>query len=145
MSQPSRILKVFEYCVAELNTDSGAELNRLMGKLDITGVRSTKNRARHIIFIARNPLGLYNLYRLVSESNVHYFMFRPRLPRSLIRYFRAGITVGSACEAGEVFRAILQQYMDEDCDYERCRARLAESHAMRIADFYDYLEIQPLG
>ncbi len=128
-----------------LNTRSGAILNKLCGKLDMGGIKSRSNKARHIIFLAKDSLGLYNLYRLVSESNIHFFQFRPKCPRSLLKYFRAGITVGAACEAGEIFKKILEHYQNCACDYARARKELENSVLYKLADFYDYLEIQPLG
>ncbi|NMB11111.1 MAG: PolC-type DNA polymerase III [Firmicutes bacterium] len=85
----------------------------------------------HVVLLARNRQGLCNLYRLVSLSHLKYFYRRPRLPRRLIEEYRAGLLIGSACEAGEVYQACLNGADDR---------QLA-----RIASFYDYLEIQPLG
>ncbi len=85
----------------------------------------------HIIILARNQKGLKNLYKLVSRAHIDNFFKKPRLPKSLIEEFREGLIVGSACEAGELYRAILGGATESDID--------------EIADFYDYLEIQPLG
>lgn len=87
-------------------------------------------RARHIILLAKNRVGLRNLYKMISISHLQYFKGRPRLPRSVIQDHREGIIVGSACEAGELIQAIIKNEPQE---------RLLE-----IASFYDYLEIQPL-
>ena len=85
----------------------------------------------HIILLAKTQKGLANLNRLVSEAHLHHFHRRPRIPRSLISKYRDGLIVGSACEAGELYRAIVNGRPEREIE--------------RIAKFYDYLEIQPLG
>ena len=87
-------------------------------------------RMYHIVLFAQNKKGLENLYRLVSLAHMDYFYRRPRTPRAVLQAHREGILVGSACEAGEVYQAVLNGVPDEEL--------------LRIASFYDYLEIQPL-
>ena len=85
----------------------------------------------HIIIIAKNDIGRYNLYQLISESHLTYYARRPRIPKSLLNQHREGLVIGSACEAGELYQAILN-------------GKSPQAIA-RLAEFYDYYEIQPLG
>lgn len=96
----------------------------------LTGDDFEQKRANHIIFLAKNPNGLRNLYQMVSLAHVKYFHRQPRLPKRIVQEYRDGILIGSACEAGELIRAIVEGQNDEQL--------------MEIADFYDYLEIQPI-
>lgn len=84
----------------------------------------------HIIILAKNLKGLENLYKMVSQSHLHYFSKKPQIPRSLLEQHREGLILGSACESGELYRAIVSGADDASIE--------------EIASFYDYLEIQPL-
>ena len=90
-----------------------------------------KTKAYHIILLAKNLIGVRHLYEMVTESQLKYYHRTPRLPRSLIEEKREGIIIGSACEAGELFGAVV-----DGEDIEKLKS---------IASFYDYLEIQPIG
>ena len=85
----------------------------------------------HVIIFARNETGRINLYKLVSQSHLKYYHRRPRVPKSVLEQYRDGLLVGSACEAGELYQAILRNAPDTEI--------------ARLVNFYDYLEIQPVG
>lgn len=88
-------------------------------------------RTHHILILAKNYEGLKNLYELVSESHIKYFYRRPRIPRSILAKHREGLILGTACEAGEFYKAVL--------------ANDNEQNLRKMINFYDFLEIQPVG
>lgn len=90
-----------------------------------------KKRYNHLILLVRNQMGLKNLYKIISEAHVNYFFKKPRVPRSILTKYREGLLVGSACEAGELYRAVV-----EGRSFEKL---------CQIAEYYDFLEVQPLG
>ncbi len=120
-------------------------LNAAAGRIPREQVLRQSHPVHHAVLLARDPLGLYNLYRLVSISSTRYFHGRPRLPRSVLSYFRTGLLVGSACERGEVFQAILRLYRESGNDLDTARNHLSDRSVRHMARFYDYLEIMPIG
>ncbi|HQL99899.1 MAG TPA: PolC-type DNA polymerase III [Ruminococcus flavefaciens] len=124
------LAKIYIELAGRLKNDRGFkslnELNRLVDEIE-----TKKLKSYHHIILVRNQAGLKNLYKLVSLSNLEYFYKKPLIPKSILEQHREGLIFGSACEAGELFQAILD-IRDEE-------------YIEQIAKFYDYLEIQPIG
>lgn len=110
------------------NVEKLEELNE-MSKMSPDMIK--KLPTYHAIILAQNEIGRVNLYRLVSLSHIDYYARRPRIPKSIFVENREGLLLGSACEAGELYQAILRNQSTEEIT--------------RLAEFYDYYEIQPLG
>ncbi|MCD7817719.1 MAG: PolC-type DNA polymerase III [Lachnospiraceae bacterium] len=123
--------EIFEKFLAMLRK---RDITTLAGLNDI-GRASTdqikKLPTYHVILLATNDIGRVNLYRLVSWSHIDYYNRRPRVPKSVLQKFREGLLIGSACEAGELYRALVRG--------------ASAPEVASLVDFYDYLEIQPLG
>ncbi len=99
-----------------------------------TGLGSTRALSKknfHTILLVKNQAGMKNLFKIISSSHIDYYLKVPRVPRSLLNKHRHGLIVGSACEAGELYRAVVEGRPHEEL--------------LRIADYYDYLEVQPVG
>ena len=140
-------------CLKDAGTVSALDINYKAGHYTPERVKSNEKDARklpitpmyHIIYLVRSNMGLYNLYRIVSESQIHYYSRRPRTPKSLLKYFKSGIIVGGACERGEIFRYVITKYRSLNKDRQATREFLKDSEEFaKILSLYDYVEIQPL-
>ena len=122
----AQIFLKFVEKLAQIHIKKVSELNEKVAQFDYT-----KEKTFHAILLVKNQEGMKNLFRIISESHINYFHRRPRVPRTVLERNREGLIIGSACEAGELYRAIL-----EGRSYDELK---------EVAKFYDYLEIQPLG
>ncbi len=120
----ARVFISFLDDLRQLNIDDIQQIN--------TGLGSSRELAKrnfHLIILVKNAQGLKNLYRIISKSHLDYFFKVPRVPRSVLSAHRAGLIIGSACEAGELYRAVVDGRSDDDLK--------------NIASYYDFLEVQP--
>ncbi|MEG0214709.1 MAG: PolC-type DNA polymerase III, partial [Hungatella sp.] len=124
----AEIFLAFIKTLKERGIDNVDQLN---GLSDMTSDMIKKLPTYHIIILAKNDIGRVNLYRLVSQSHIDYFARRPRIPKSILSRYREGLILGSACEAGELYQALLRGG--------------SQAEIGKLVNFYDYLEIQPLG
>ncbi len=123
-------VKVFNVMLKMLK-DKGIKTLEEMDKEEEGKANFKKLKSYHAIILAKDYIGLRNLYRLVSISHVSYFYKRPLILKSLFKKYSEGLILGSACDQGELYQAILNGKSDEDIE--------------QIARDYDYLEIQPIG
>ncbi len=118
--------------LVEMLRDRGVETMEDLDQMEsYTEETIRKMPSYHAIMLVQNDIGRVNLYRLVSDSHIKYYQRRPKIPKSEFMKYREGILLGSACEAGELYRTLLRGSSQEE--------------VARIVQFYDYLEIQPLG
>ncbi len=137
--------EILSRVISEHQIERPVDLNEKAGKLDKTVVTARKHTVYHVILLAQNALGLYHLYRMVSSSHTEYFSMRPRIPRSELLYYSAGIIIGSACERGEVFDHVKSVYLDAGKDLDKAKeVLLSDRLHIRLFRMYDYLEIQPI-
>lgn len=124
------LAEIFLNLLQRLRDDCGAETVADINAA-LAGGDPKKLPTYHQILLVRNQTGLKNLYKLISAAHLNYYYRRPRTPKSLLNQLREGLLIGSACEAGELFRAVVRGDSFENL--------------CKIAEYYDYLEIQPLG
>ena len=129
-SDDAEMLARIYLCMTEKLRREGVHDFESLGRTMSERADPLRQKTYHQILLAKNLTGLKNLYRLVSASYLNYYRKVPRIPKTLLKQHREGLIVGSACEAGELFRAILENKTDEELK--------------EIASFYDYLEIQPI-
>ena len=121
--------EIFNKCVYELQERKVQNLSEI-NPLIRAGIDVKRLRAHHGIILVRNMTGLRNLYELISISHLNYFFRVPRIPKSVLNQFREGLLLGTACEAGELYQAVLNNDGPEVIE--------------NLVNYYDYLEIQPL-
>lgn len=124
----AEIFVAFVRMIRERGVETLDELN---GLSTMSADMIKKLPTYHVIILAANDVGRVNLYRLISYSHINYYARRPRIPKSVLNKYREGLIIGSACEAGELYQAILRGVSDAE--------------VAKLVNFYDYLEIQPLG
>ena len=132
----ARIFAILLERLSERGVSTVSEINSVLGDMrrgSFLGGKKDTNPVRHILILVKNLVGLKNLYKLVSYGHLKYLdgRKRPIMPKHVLAAHREGLIIGSACEAGELYRAILEKK-----DAKEIR---------KIAKFYDFLEIQPLG
>ena len=118
-------------CLIKMYEGAAEKGAKTLQDLDQVIEGQSMGESYHIILLCKTQKGMQNLNHLISDSNVSYFYRHPNMPRFDIEKYREGLIIGSACEAGELFRAVVADRPDEEIE--------------RIAAFYDYLEIQPIG
>ena len=123
--------EIFLKLIERLEEKDIARLFQINEMSAASEMKIRKSPSNHIILLAQNEIGRINLYRLVSMSHISYYHNQAKIPKSQIRAHREGLIIGSACEQGELYQAIIN--------------KKSEDEIIRIAKFYDYLEIQPNG
>lgn len=122
--------QIFIKCLEILKEKGVKSIDDIQNAFDGCG-NYKKADSYHAIILVKNNTGLKNLYKIISESHIKYYYKKPRVPKKLLMTHREGLILGSACEAGELYHALLNNKSDD--------------YITKIVRFYDYLEIQPLG
>lgn len=127
------LAQIFIHMCEDLKNREIIRLEEINTGLESKG--AVQKRSNHMVLLVQNQAGLKNLYKIISESHINYYAGGhskgPRVPRSLLDKHREGLLVGSACERGELFQAV--------------REGRSEEELLKIASYYDYLEVQPIG
>ncbi|MEG3030164.1 MAG: PolC-type DNA polymerase III [Oscillospiraceae bacterium] len=123
------LFEIFKHLINDLAKKDITKLNEINSKLSST--QKLPRKSNHIILLCQTQAGVKNLYKLISYGHLNYFFKTPRMPKSEIIAHREGLLIGSACEAGELYQAVV-----DGKPYKEL---------LKIASFYDYLEIQPVG
>lgn len=118
------LMKLLDQAQEQFSMTNHNQLNQAMGQ----GDAYKQARPFHATILAKNQAGLKDLFKLISLSNVKYYYREPRIPRSLLRQYRENLIIGTACNQGEVFTAMMQKGYEE---------------AEKLIGFYDYIELQP--
>ena len=122
------LAKIFFVMLDRLRSEGIADFKAMIESMS-EKTDPLKLKSHHIIIFAKNKEGLKNLYKLISYSYLNYYKKVPRMPKTVLEQHREGLIIGSACESGELYQAILEGRSEQEIE--------------EIADFYDYLEIQP--
>ena len=129
LGDASAAARIFLDCIKELKNKGIKNINDMQAHFDAEEDIKTF-KPYHAVILAKNKIGLKNLYKIVSESHLKYFYKKPRVPKKLLMKYRDGLLLGTACEKGELYSAILNRKSDDEIT--------------KIIRFYDYLEIMPL-
>ncbi|MBQ8511380.1 MAG: PolC-type DNA polymerase III [Clostridia bacterium] len=130
-SDDAEMLAAIFTCMSERLKEEGIDTISRMNFTMAEKADPLKLKSYHQIILVKNQEGMKNLYKLVSASNLKYYYRHPRIPRTLLEEHREGLILGSACEAGELFTAMMEGKPEADL--------------VEMAQFYDYLEIQPIS
>ncbi len=122
--------KIFDAMIAKMNSEGIRSIDEMLQGMS-NSCDPKKLKTHHIILLVKNQVGLKNLYKLVSRSYLDFYARRPRIPKTVLQEHREGLLIGSACSEGELYSAIVEGKGFGDL--------------LRIAEFYDYLEVQPTG